>query len=273
MCFLQKHFMIPSNDIRLLVIIGISVMLLLFASFLLAFFFSQRKKWQYQQTMQKLREQQQNQLIEAAVRSEEQERHRIAETLHDEVGAILSSSKLHLLAINTEHLDEKGKKLHEKGNELLDDAIKKVRGISHNLHSSILKEFGLNEAIIHFVNKITQGTLITATTALDDQYTTQSPENDISIYRMVQELINNIIKHAQATELVVSSVYSNNRLDLTLFHNGGGLSQEQFEELRYKKEGLGLKNIQNRIILLQGNIYFETGGEGSYIKIQVPVNK
>jgi two-component system NarL family sensor kinase len=88
---------------------------------------------------------------------------------------------------------------------------------------------------------------------------------------MVQELINNIIKHAHATELVISSTYSNNLLDLTLFHNGSGLSQQQFEELRYKKEGLGLKNIQNRIILLQGHIYFDTGAEGSNIKIQVPV--
>ncbi len=260
-----------SDEIKILIIIGISVMLLLILSVLLVFYISQKKKWKYWQEMQQLKVQQQNQLIEAAVRSEEQERHRIAETLHDEVGAILSSSKLHLLAINTEHLDEKGKKLHEKGNELLDDAIKKVRGISHNLHSSILKEFGLNEAIIHFVNKITQGTLIKATITLDDQYSTQNPENDISIYRMVQELINNIIKHAHATELVVSSIYSNNRLDLTLFHNGSGLSQEQFEELRYKKEGLGLKNIQNRIILLQGSIYFETSGDGSNIKIQVPV--
>lgn len=260
------------NDFTLM-IIGIAVMVVLFGSFFYAFNQNHQKKIKYQQGLQKLREQQQNQLIEAAVRSEEQERHRIAETLHDEVGAILSSSKLHLLAINTEHLDEKGKKLHEKGNELLDDAIKKVRGISHNLHSSILKEFGLNEAIIHFVNKITQGTLIKATTTLDDQYTTQTPENDISMYRMVQELINNIIKHAHASELVVSSEYKNNRLDITLFHNGSGLSQEQFEELRYKKEGLGLKNIQNRIILLQGNIYFETTPEGSNIKIQVPVNK
>ena len=260
------------NDIALM-IVGIAVMLILFGSFIFAINFSHQKKIKYQQGLQKLREQQQNQLIEAAVRSEEQERHRIAETLHDEVGAILSSSKLHLLAIKGEHLDEKEKKLHEKGNELLDEAIKKVRGISHNLHSSILKEFGLNEAIIHFVNKITQGTLIKATTSLDDQYTTQNPENDISIYRMVQELINNIIKHANASQLVVSSQYENNKLNITLFHNGSGLSQQQFEELRYKKEGLGLKNIQNRIILLQGSIYFETSAEGSNIKIQVPVNK
>src|SRR5688500_10929482 len=183
------------SDIRYLVIIGISVMLLLFTSFLVALIFSQRKKLKYQRTMEKLREHQQNQLIEAAVRSEETERHRIAETLHDEVGAILSSAKLHLLGIKESSLDERDKKLYEKGKELLNDVIQQVRGISHNLHSNILKEFGLNEAIRHFIRKITQGTVLNASTDLDDNYKTENPDSDISIYRIVQELLNNILKY------------------------------------------------------------------------------
>src|SRR5688572_13283083 len=193
-----------TTDLRYLVIIGISVMLLLFTSFLVAVILNQRKKLKYQRSMEKLREQQQNQLIEAAVRSEESERHRIAETLHDEVGAILSSAKLHLLGIKSEGLDERDQKLHEKGRELLNDVIQKVRGISHNLHSNILKEFGLNEAVRHFIRKVTQGTIITATTALDDNYITVNPENDISIYRVIQELVNNILKYANATEIIIS---------------------------------------------------------------------
>jgi signal transduction histidine kinase len=251
------------TDIRFLVIIGIAVMLLLFTSFLVALIFSQRKKMKYQKSMEKLREQQQNQLIEAAVR--------IAETLHDEVGAILSSAKLHLQGIKESSLDEKDKKLYEKGSELLNDVIQKVRGISHNLHSNILKEFGLNEAIRHFVRKITEGTIINADTKLDDNYKTENPDNDISIYRMVQELINNILKYANASEFMMSSVLNGNELDLVIFHNGEGLSQEQFEELRYRKEGLGLKNIQNRIILLKGAIHFTRDGQGYSINIHVPV--
>ncbi len=260
-----------SNNIEYLVIIGISVMLLLFTSFLVALIFNQRKKLKYQGSMERLREQQQNQLIEAAVRSEETERHRIAETLHDEVGAILSSAKLHLLGIKTASLDDRDKGLHDKGSELLNDVIQKVRGISHNLHSNILKEFGLNEAIRHFIKKITQGTIINATTALDDNYQTINADNDISIYRMVQELINNILKYADASELIISSTYKNNELDLVIFHNGEGLTQEQFERLRYDKEGLGLKNIQNRVILLKGNIFFTQGAEGYRVNIHVPV--
>src|SRR5688572_5268326 len=193
-----------ADDITFLVIVGIAVMLLLIVSVLLAVIFNQRKKSQHRIAMTHLREQQQNQLIEAAVRSEESERHRIAETLHDEVGAILSSAKLHLLGIKSEGLDERDQKLHEKGRELLNDVIQKVRGISHNLHSNILKEFGLNEAVRHFIRKVTQGTIITATTALDDNYITVNPENDISIYRVIQELVNNILKYANATEIIIS---------------------------------------------------------------------
>lgn len=126
-------------DYPLIVVIFILVMALLFASFLIVFIIAQRKKLKYQQDMQQLRETQHNQLIEAAVRSEETERHRIAEALHDEVGAILSSSKLHLQGIKSTHLDERDKQLYEKGKELLDEGIKKVRGISHNLHSKHFK--------------------------------------------------------------------------------------------------------------------------------------
>ena len=260
-----------TSDIKYLVIIGIAVMLLMVISILFAVIINQRKKNQHRTAMEKLREQQQNQLIEAAVRSEEQERHRIAETLHDEVGAILSSAKLHLLGIKADVLDDRDQKLHEKGRELLNDVIQKVRGISHNLHSNILKEFGLNEAIRHFVRKVTEGSMLNASTNLDDNYATENPENDISIYRIVQELINNTLKYANATEFLISSVLTGNELDLAIFHNGDGLTQEQFEELRYQKEGLGLKNIQNRIILLKGSIYFTGGTEGYRINIHVPV--
>ncbi len=260
-----------TNDLTFLVILGIAVMLLMVVSILLAVVFNQRKKNQHRTALENLREQQQNQLIEAAVRSEEQERHRIAETLHDEVGAILSSAKLHLLGIKAQVLDDRDQKLHEKGRELLNDVIGKVRGISHNLHSNILKEFGLNEAIRHFLRKITEGIIPNATTALDDNYQTVNPDNDISIYRMVQELINNILKYAHASELIISSTLINNTLNLVIFHNGNGLTQEQFEKLRYQKEGLGLKNIQNRVILLKGTIHFSNGSEGYRINMQIPV--
>lgn len=258
-------------DIKFLLIIGIAFMLILLTSFLVITLHNQRKKWQMQQEMNDLKQQQQNQLIEAAVRSEETERHRIAEALHDEVGAILSSTKLHLQGIKHDNLNEKDKKLYEKSKELLDEGIQKVRGISHNLHSNILKEFGLNEAIRHFIKKVAQSGIMEATTSLDDNYVTQNPENDISIYRMVQEIINNIMKHAEASQITVNSEYKSNSLNLIITHNGKGLSQQQFEELRYSKDGLGLKNIQNRVILLKGTIAFSAKPNDNLVSIFIPL--
>lgn len=261
----------PDLDIKYLVIIGISVMLVLFTSFILALYFSQRKKLKYQQNMQKLREEQQNQLIEAAVKSEESERHRIAETLHDEVGAILSSAKLHLLGIKADTLDEKDQQLHEKGRTLMNEVIQKVRGISHNLHSNILKEFGLNEAIRDFVHKTVSSSAVDADTNLDDNYISANHEDDISTYRTVQELVNNTLKYANASKLLISSSLKGSELDLEIWHNGEGLDQQQFDDLSFRKEGLGLKNIRNRIILLKGTIRFSKDPDGYRIHIHVPV--
>ena len=258
-------------NVGLLVIIGIVVMLMLMLGVLLAVYFSQRKKNQHREAMEKLKEQQQNQLIEAAVRSEEIERHRIAETLHDEVGAILSSTKLHLLGIKATALDERDQQLHEKGRMMLNEVIQKIRGISHNLHSNILKEFGLNEAIRDFVLKTVNGTAIEAETELDDSYSPENHDDDISTYRMVQELVNNILKYAKASKLLISSKLKGNELELVIYHNGEGLTQKQFEELSFRKEGLGLKNIKNRIILLKGKIQFSKDSDGYRIHIFAPV--
>jgi signal transduction histidine kinase len=259
------------KNVGFLVIAGICIMLLLMVGVLLAVWFSQRKKNQHRKAMEALKEQQQNQLIAAAVRSEETERHRIAETLHDEVGAMLSSAKLHLLGIKENGLDERDMKLHEKGREMLNEVIQSVRTISHNMHSSVLKEFGLNEAIRHFTRKITEGTLLASGTALDEAYHEQNPEMDINTYRIIQELLNNILKYAHATKLEISSLLDKGRLNIIMQHNGNGLSQQEFERLRFQKEGLGLKNIQNRMTLLKGNILFAKNNDGCAISISLPL--
>ena len=261
------------TDITLLITLGIASMLLLAAGFLLVMFTNQRKKWQLQKEMGVLKEQQQNLLIEGAVRSEEGERHRIAEMLHDEVGAILSSVRLHFSNINSNQLDEKGKALCERSKEMLDDGIKRVRTISHNLHSTLLKEFGLNEAISNFLAKTVQGTIVKVETDLDTNYHTETSETDLGIYRIVQELSNNILKHAHANFMHVSThIKNDNLLELIIRFNGSGLSQEEFEELRFSPEGLGLKNIQNRIILLKGKIQFERNEKENRIVLEIPVN-
>ena len=261
-----------SKDFTLLITLGIAAMLLLAAGFLLIMVVNQRKKWQLQRQMGRLKESQQNQLIEAAIRSEEGERHRIAEMLHDEVGALLSSSRIFLVEMNTQHLSQTDKADHGKVKEMIDESIQKVRSISHNLHSTILKEFGLNEAIRHFMKKVAGGTTLNSVVELDEEYQVSNAETDLAVYRIIQELVNNLIKHAHPRLINIRSSLSENRLQIYIQHNGEGLTQAQFEEFRFNPGGLCLKNIQNRIILLKGNIHFSKLDNGEYvIQLSIPI--
>jgi signal transduction histidine kinase len=261
-----------NTEVTTLVIIGIAVMLFLVMSLLLIFSINQRKKLKYRIEMEQLREKQQNQLIEAAVRSEEGERHRIAELLHDEVGALLSSSRIFLVEMNTQNFSQTDKADHSKVKSMIDESIQKVRGISHNLHSTVLKEFGLNEAIRNFMYKVAEGPGLKSSIELDDNYQTSNTETDLAAYRIIQELTNNLLKHAHPTLIEITSSIKQSELIFCITHNGNGLTQEQFEELRYRPEGLGLKNIQNRIILLKGRIHFTRKDTGKYaIELTIPV--
>jgi signal transduction histidine kinase len=261
-----------TTNITFFVSIAIAVMLLLIISFLLAFNTSQRKKFQYHQNLLSLKEEQQNELIKAAVRSEETERHRISEELHDEVGALLSATKLYLSNLHPEQFPKEDANVYNKSLELLDDSIQKVRTISHNLHSGILKELGLNEALQSFIQKLGQAGSLEVVIELDENYNSKNPETDISIYRVVQELCGNIIRHSHATQLKIASRIENGFLNFSIHHNGKGLTQDEFEKLRYEGKGLGLKNIQNRIILLKGKINFEKSGEENIIALNTPLN-
>ncbi len=254
-----------------LVVVGIGAMLILLIGFLLSFNLSQRRKFRYRQEMMQLREQQQNQLIEAAIRGEEAEKKRVAEELHDDVGAVLSATKLFMFNINTTALDDAGKASHEKCIDLLTESISKVRTISHNLHGGMLQNLGLNEAIRSFIKKISQGSTLQSDVELDESYDTLGADKDMHIYRMIQELCNNILKHSKPTKLAVSSWLEDKIVRFQIAYDGNGLSQQQFEALRYSANGLGLKNIQNRVVLIGGEIKFEAGPHENKTEVKVPV--
>jgi two-component system, NarL family, sensor kinase len=253
-----------------LVLVGIAAMFILIITFLLMFNLSQRRKFRYRQEVMSLREEQQNLLIEAAIKGEEGERKRIAEELHDDVGALLSATKLYMHRIDTGPLNEADRFSHDKCIELLGESINKVRTISHNLHSIMMEDMGLNEGIRSFLRKLEQSNSLAITIELDESYTPFSGGKDINVYRIIQELCNNILKHAAAKSLTVRSWPENKHINFQLQHDGNGLSQAMFEALRYQSNGLGLKNIQNRIALLKGAIRFDLSEGASSVLLKIP---
>ncbi len=261
-------------NIPWILIAGTVGMLLMVFTIIFFVIIHQRKVISYQLKLKKVAEEQQAKLTQAAVQSEETERKRISAELHDDVGAMLSSVKLYLNQIQPAHLNDHGKiNILNDCKELLNDTVQHVRDLSSNLQPSIIKDFGLVSTLQNFCDKLSHSPGLQISLSIAGKIDHFQTEHELAVFRILQELTNNIIKHANAQCINFSLVRKNNgRLHIFIEHNGNGLSQKEFEQKLYSMQGLGLKNIQNRLNILKGNIRFEKGNDSMYtISVQIPI--
>jgi signal transduction histidine kinase len=185
------------------------------------------------------------------LKTQEQERKRIAEALHNGIGQTLYAAKLKLdQYLKNESKSDNILELHN----LLVDAINDVKVISFELIPAILEDFGLETVLMEMCRKFSKSDIkFTCTLFGYDQRLEVTVE--IAIYRIIQELINNIVKHANATEGRIYLTITD-KIIIRVEDNGKGFSGE---EAMKKTEGMGLKNIRNRVKLLNGNIDFTSG--------------
>ena len=207
----------------------------------------------------------QKQLLQSTIDSQEKERKRIAADLHDGVGALLSAAKLNLNMVGSGAIP--GEQLSEALGEtkgMIDETIDTVRRISKDLLPSSLETFGLSMAVRELCEKM-DNPQIRITFDEENKPHELSRQEELLIFRMIQELINNAIKHARASEINVSIQWSET-IVVTVQDNGQGFS---LEETRGDiKRGVGLYSIENRANLIGGEVFFESKpGKGATIKI------
>jgi len=201
---------------------------------------------------------QHTQVLKAILHTQEEERKRIAETLHNEVGQLLFSANLHV-----DHEDKKNSRLYLK------KAIKKVRSISFELVPSVLQDFGLRNALHDLARETIESKEIAYELIIHDVNGNLSQELNIAIYRIVQELLNNIVKHSSATEVTIRVEVINGGLAISVKDNGVGSEHPNADHL---KKGFGLTNIISRVHLLQGQISIRTAsGHGFEVLIDIPM--
>ena len=203
--------------------------------------------------------------LNAMLEGEEKERSRIAGDLHDSLGGLLAAAKAHFNALPniTEHQE-----LASKTNRLIDDAAVEVRRISHNMMPRALAVSGLAGALEDLTQNLEkQGLACTLETiGLDSPLESGTT---LMIYRIIQELTNNVVKHAEATQLLLQIIGSGNHLTIILEDNGKGFELEQARQ----KKGLGIASIESRVKFLQGNINWDSEpGAGTIVSIEVPVS-
>lgn len=235
---------------------------------LLVVLYVQRKK-SYQQSLVTLKKEQDISLLKALMTGEEKERNRLARELHDGLGGILAAAQMQISRLPAEPAgaaaDDK-----QKAAELVSQAASETRRIAHNLLPETLLRFGLDEALREYTQSITDSGLLKIDYLSSglDQPLEQSVE--LSIYRIIQELLNNIIKHAGATEALVQVQRPGNLLSITVEDNGKGFAPRE-----ETKAGIGLSNIESRISYLNGSIDIRSEqqrGTSVYIEIQLQKN-
>src|SRR5579862_6850530 len=180
------------------VFFGTIGMLALTIGLIVFIIFHQRKVIRYQGTLQKMEQEQQRVLLNASIRLQEEERQRLAADLHDDAGPLLATARLYLNE-NLVNLD-KTSQLQSIYNakQIIDDTIQLIRNISHSLMPPTLKNFGLESAVKDLFDKINGSGVINATARFHDNRERLNEEQELLIFRILQELVTNIIKHSYA---------------------------------------------------------------------------
>lgn len=273
----QKDKQIDSMGSRLADMIGqrnllvFGTILLLISSILLFMYLNQRQKSirNLSQKNEEILHQKINEIlrdeelksINAMLAGQENERKRIAEDLHDRLGSKLAAVKLHFESIAHQADDHS---LSKKLSNLIDEAVTDVRAIAHNMLSGVLDKFGLVAALKDLTETINLSDKLSVkfiSHGIDDRF---SGELELNLYRIIQELLANVLKHSEATEVIIQLNKFDDELVMTVEDNGIGFNVKEV------KEGVGLKNIASRVDKIGGRIHIDSGlKNGTSITIEI----
>ena len=262
-----------TSGISSVLFLGTLGMLVLTIGLIMFIIFHQRKVIRYQMRLQQMEQEQQQILLKASIHLQEEERQRIAADLHDDAGPLLATARLYL----NENLvnQDKGTQLQSifQARQILDDTIQLIRNISHSLMPPTLKNFGLESAINDMAQKISGSGSINASSRFHDYKDRLKPEKELIVFRVVQELINNILKHSNSSFIHLTQNTHGDNFLLRIHHDGRGIVQADFEKLNKSNIGLGLKNISSRLRVAQGSIFFEKDSSQTYYKVTIEIPK
>lgn len=248
---------------------GALIFTLLVLVILLFVYTYQGRLMKQKMALQDMEAEQQKKLLEASVMVQEIERQRIARDLHDDVGAILSLIKLQFGQFSGKlpgNLSEEVAKTSAN----LSEAIQTVRRISHDLLPPTLEHLGLGPALESFFIKIQESHAKQISFKAAGIPYRMTSTNEMHIYRIVHELTQNSIKHAEASEISCVLNYDSNGFVVIFKDNGKGLDQQNLEHLK-NKAGLGWKNIQSRLQVMRGDIsVIQNSSQGLALRVFVP---
>jgi len=225
-----------------------------------------RQKNRYQREYNR----QQNELFNAIVSTQDQERKRIAQDIHDSLGSVLSAAKLKLSSLeeNKASLSSDQLEKYQSTLTLLDEASSELRSISHNIMPATLSKLGLVAALQNLIGKISGRSGLQISLTAHELEGRIEENTEISIYRIILELINNIVKHAKADKVSIQLVKYPEYINVIVEDNGQGFDYQKAME---EKKGIGLGNVLSRVEYLKGTVDIDSApGKGTTVVIEIP---
>lgn len=264
----EQQIIHQKNKLRLQTFLFAGIAGLVLLSSLLAYSYYKRNQLKKETLHQSELLKQQELAVKAVLEAEENERQRIAKDLHDGVGQMMSAAKMNLSAfeddLNFSTLEQKN--TFGKIISLVDESCREVRNVSHIMMPNALLKNGLSDAIKDFVDKLSNKNLKVQvyTEGLDERI---DANIETVLYRVIQECVNNAIKHSGASTLDISVIKDQDGISGTIEDNGKGFDTTDKD----KFEGVGLKNITTRIEYLKGTVDFDSApGRGTLVALHVP---
>ncbi|MES2778150.1 MAG: ATP-binding protein [Bacteroidota bacterium] len=264
----QQQLTIKRSSL-LAIVLAISTVVLLVIYLLLRRNSGQKQLIQ-QRRIQELETEKKLTVTEALLRGEEQERRRLAKDLHDGLGGSLSGIKYALGNMKQNVIMTPENQLSlERTIDMLDASIQELRRVAHNMMPESLVRFGLDAALRDFCAEInSSGIIKTVYQSFDLDQWQPDATTALTLYRIVQELVNNTIKHAGARQVIIQLVKENNRVSITVEDDGHGFDTA----LLTSGKGIGWSNISSRVEYLKGEMELHsTPGKGTSINIYVPL--
>lgn len=203
------------------------------------------------------------------LQAEENERKRIASDLHDGIGQLMSAAKMNLSAMETTipFVSNEQKSSYQNALNLVDESCKEIRAVSHNMMPNALLKAGLDNALKAFIYQMSNSGL-EINLYTEGLETRLSANTETFLYRIIQECINNVIKHAKATKLDISLIKDEDGISAMVEDNGKGFEVKNINN----SEGIGLKNIKSRVEYLSGTVEWKSASEkGTLIAIHIPI--
>jgi len=253
-----------SSGFSYIMLFGTLAMISLTLGIVFFVIFHQRKVIRFNEELKRLEDDKQQILLNASIKFQEEERNRIAADLHDDVGPLLATARLYLNEnlINLEPAAQV---------QSIFSAKQLIRNISHSMMPPTLKNFGLESAMSDLFQKINGSGTLNASVRFHDYRTRLKLEQELLIFRIIQELVNNIIKHSNAGFIHLTQNANATHTYIRLHHDGQGIIQAEFDRLNHVSTGLGLKNIASRVKVLNGRIFFEIDPSHTYYKVTLEI--